>query len=199
MKSLLYILYVIITSSTYLFGQYNYEVNKENPFGKLNPAATPKTAEFALLIGECKCKSQMRAPDKTWNEEVDVIWRWKYIMNGMAVQDETLKADGVHSGSIRQYNADSLKWYVHYYTSSNVPSSLPVWEGSKSEDGKIILYREQVAPNGTDGFLRLTFYNITNKGFNWISEWVNIDETFSYPTWKINCTKMKSKNYYYEN
>lgn len=30
-------------------------------------------------------------------------------MNGMAVQDETLKIDKAHSGSIRQFNTDSSK------------------------------------------------------------------------------------------
>lgn len=191
MKKLIFFLYLVAASNTYSFGQYDYEVNEENPFGKLNPEAPAQTADFAPLIGECKCKSQKRAPGNTWSNEVDMIWRWKYIMNGMAVQDETLKADNVHSGSIRQYNADSLKWYVHYYTSSGAPNRLPAWEGSRTEGGEIILYREQAAPNGTEGFYRLTFFNITNEGFDWKGEWVNTDETFAYTTWKISCTKVE--------
>jgi len=184
-------LYLLLVSTTHSFGQYDYEVSEENPFGRLNPNAPAQTADFAPIIGECKCKSQKRAPDKSWGDEVAMIWRWKYIMNGMAVQDETLKEDSMHSGSIRQFNADSLKWYVHYYSSSSVPTRLPTWEGSTSEDGDIILYREQTAPNGNDGFYRLTFFNITDDGFDWIGEWVNTNETFAYETWKISCTKVK--------
>ena len=85
-------------------------------------------------------------------------------MNGMAVQDETLKEDGKHSGSIRQYNADSVKWYVHYYSSSSATSTLSSWEGNKMENGNIVLYRDQPAPNGTPGFYRLTFSNNLEKG-----------------------------------
>ena len=59
-------------------------------------------------------------------------------MNGTAVQDETLKEDGVHSGSIRQYDKDSLRWNVHYYTTRATVATLPVWNGNK-KDGKIVL------------------------------------------------------------
>ncbi len=78
-------------------------------------------------------------------------------MNGMAVQDETWKVDGTHSGSIRQYNADSSRWYVHYYSASSAVNTLPAWEGNKNENGKIILYRKQRAPNGMDGYYLSTY------------------------------------------
>ena len=99
------------------FSQYEYEPSNENPYGLPNPDAPKELLDFAPLIGECNCKSVSRNADQTWAEPVDMIWRWKYIMNGMGVQDETLKADGKHSGSIRQFIADSTKWYVHYYSS----------------------------------------------------------------------------------
>jgi hypothetical protein len=117
-------------------------------------------------------------------------WKFKYIMDGMAVQDETLKSDGKHSGSIRQYNADSSRWYVHYYASAIATPRLSTWEGNL-EDGKIILKMPQAAPNGTEGFSRLTFYEMTPKSYKWIGEWVSKDGTsFIYPFWKIECTKI---------
>jgi hypothetical protein len=175
--------------STYSIAQYNYEPTKDHPFGQLNPAATSETGDFSPLIGESVCTSQNRASDGSWLKKVDTIWRWKYIMNGMAVQDETLKADGTHSGSIRQFNADSTKWYVHYYSAASAVASLPVWEGTKTTKNKIVLYRQQSGPNGMDGYYRLTFFDITDKSFEWIGEWVNPDETIVYPTWKISCVK----------
>jgi len=186
------LLLLTLLISTPLLAQYDYDLSNSFPFGKLNPEAFPQTADYALLIGISECKSESRAQDGSWNEEVDMIWRWKYIMNGMAVQDETLKADGLHSGSIRQFNADSTKWHVHYYSSSAATSSLSSWEGEPKKDGSIVLYRRQPAPNGTDGYYRLTYSEITKKGFNWIGEWVNLEETFSYPTWKISCKKIAS-------
>ena len=120
-----------------------------------------------------------------------MIWTFKYIMNGMGVQDETLKADGLHSGSIRQFHSDSLKWYVHYYSSGAVNTSpLSMWEGNlNKEKNEIILYKEQTAPNGMEGFYRITFYDMNQKGYKWKGEWVDPSEKIVYPTWKIRCVR----------
>ncbi len=187
------ILTVFVLASSLLCAQeyVKYEPNTEHPFGTLNPKAPKQVADFAPLIGVCDCISTARKPDQTWGEPQKMTWTFKYIMNGHAVQDETLKEDGSHSGSIRQFNADSSKWYVHYYSNTGNTPSLPTWEGTKRGDS-IVLYREQKAPNGTDGYYRLTFNDISENGFNWIGEWVDLGEGFSYPTWKINCTKRTS-------
>ena len=91
-------------------------------------------------------------------------------MNGLAVQDETIKEDGSHSRSIRQFKADSSRWYVHYYSLKGLSTTLPTWEGGKNEDGNIILYRDNTAPNETKGWYRLTFYDISDLGYKWIGE-----------------------------
>lgn len=171
------------------FAQYNYEPTSEYPFGQLNPEAPQQVKDFEPMIGECECESISRKADGNWNEAENMIWRFKYIMNGTAIQDETLKEDGSHSGSIRQFIQDSAKWYVHWYSAKTPSTTLPTWEGNKTEDDKIVLYREQKAPNGYDGFFRLTFYDMSETGYKWIGEWVDKTETVVYPTWKINCTR----------
>jgi hypothetical protein len=175
------------------FGQvnttYNYEASTEFPFGQVNPNAPEQTSDFEDLIGECKCQSVARGTDQKWGDTVAMTWRFKYIMNGNAVQDETLKEDGRHSGSIRQFDADSLRWNVHFYSNSSFPAALPTWGGSKNELGDIVLYRSNVAPDGTPGFYRITFFDIKSSGFNWIGEWINTDATIVYPMWKIACSK----------
>lgn len=171
------------------FSQYDFEPTTEHPFGLPNPNAPQELLDFAPMIGECDCKSQSRNSDQTWAEPVDMVWRFKYIMNGMGIQDETLKSDGKHSGSIRQFVPDSTRWYVHYYNSGAPSTVLPVWEGNMNKEGKIVLYREQKAPNGTDGFYKLSFYDMTNKGYKWIGEWVDKTESVVFPTWRIDCTK----------
>ncbi|WP_421774402.1 hypothetical protein [Gracilimonas sp.] len=159
------LLAILCMGSEFSFAQYNYEASAIHPYGQLNPEAPEQVGDFNQLIGESSCTSVNRAPDGSWNDPVSMTWTFKYIMNGMAVQDETLKEDGAHSGSIRQFNADSAKWYVHYYSTGSAPAVLPAWEGDKSEEGSIILYRKQAAPNGTEGFFRLTFSEITNTSF----------------------------------
>jgi len=172
-----------------LFAQYDYSVSEKLPYGKANPEAPEQIKDYEQLIGECNCKSSTKKQDGTWTEGIDMIWKWKYIMNGMAVQDETLKIDGTHSGSIRQYIADSSKWYVHWFSSKTPSTILPIWEGTKKENGNIVLYRKIKAPNGMDGFYRLTFYDISKSGYKWIGEWVDKTESVVFPTWKIDCVR----------
>ncbi|MBO6524152.1 MAG: hypothetical protein JJ971_10015 [Balneolaceae bacterium] len=183
--------FAVAWSSTSLKAQYEYEPSEAYPFGRIHPHAPQQLADYEPLIGESICTSVSRAPDQTWNPEVNMIWRFKYIMNGMAVQDQTLKEDGAHSGSIRQFNADSSSWYVHYYSTGGAPPALPSWGGGKNDDGDIILYREQKAPNGLDGYYKITFFDISNEGFEWLGEWTDTSESFSFPTWKISCTKIE--------
>lgn len=169
-----------------------YEPNKEYPYGRPNPEAPKQVKDFAPMIGTCDCKSENRNPDGSWNEAIDMQWTFKYIMNGWGVQDETLKEDGGHSGSIRQYIADSSRWYVHYYANKGPTTVLSTWEGNRSEaEDKIVLYRDQTAPNGFEGWYRLTFYDFSASGYKWIGEWVDKAENIVYPTWKISCTRRK--------
>lgn len=178
-----------------LNAQYDFAPSQEHPFGLPNPDAPKEILDYAPLIGECECKSVSRNPDRTWADTVLMTWRWKYILNGWAVQDETLKSDNTQSGSIRQYSVDSSRWYVHYYTTRGTPTpTLSAWEGNKDENGDIVLYRDQPAPNGMAGWYKIVFSDITDKGFNWTGAWVNKGETFVFPNWKISCIKKKDQN-----
>lgn len=165
-----------------------YEAGPDQPYGKLNPEAPPEVADYAPLIGVCDCSSVARKPDGSWGDTQAMTWTFKYILNGMGVQDETIKEDGSHSGSIRQFIADSSRWFVHYYTSSTPSTVLSVWEGNRKGDS-IRLYNAQKAPNGMDGFYRITFRNMSEAGFNWVGEWVDTAETIVFPMWKIDCIK----------
>lgn len=180
---------ILILTSLTIFSQFEYEASEENPFGKYNPKAPKQVKDYEGLIGDCKCTSESRNADGSWAEPVNMIWRWSYIMNGKAVQDQTLKVDGNHSGSIRQFDTIKKQWNVHYYATSGIGSPLKVWNGNKNDDGNIILYKDQKSPNGTEGFSRLTFYDINDKGYKWIGEWVDKSETVVFPFWKITCSK----------
>jgi len=188
MKKTILFTCITLLISCITYSQYEYAPSEAFPFGQPNPEAPEQIKDYQAMIGICDCKSVSRKPDGTWNAPIDMTWRFKYIMNGMAVQDETLKSDGVHSGSIRQFNADSSKWYVHYYSMKGTPKTLPAWEGDKKE-GKIVLFKKHKAPNGVDGFYRLTFYDMSKTGYKWIGEWIDKAGTIVYPTWKIDCVK----------
>lgn len=185
----MHILFVLVfTIPIHLIAQYTFAPSNDHPYGLPNPDAPSAMADFAPMIGSNTCASETRNPDGTWSQPEEMLWQFKYMMNGMAIQDESLKPDGTSSGSIRQYSQDSSEWIVHWYSNGSVPTTLPSWKGSKEGDS-IMLYRPQQAPNGADGFFRLTFYNIQEESFDWVGEWVNPEETIVYPTWKISCTK----------
>ena len=123
--------------------QMEYEPGPSQPFGAINPEAPKEVADFAPLIGTCDCESIARNNDQTWAEPQQMTWTFKYIMNGMAVQDETLKEDGGHSGSIRQFIADSSKWYNGMYIiiqTSHRP--LPFLLGKAVNAGTVLYYTE---------------------------------------------------------
>ncbi len=173
-------------------GTYMYVPNQQHPYGQLNPAAPPAVKDFAALIGRAECISTARIDQNNWAKPQAMTWVFKYIMNGMAVQDETHKVDGSHSGSIRQFNPETGKWLVHYYTTNAVPDVLPAWQGG-AEDGNLVFRKAQQAPNGMEGKYRLTFYNISADGYEWKGEWVDAAEQVVYPTWKISCVKQHDK------
>ncbi|NNF83433.1 MAG: hypothetical protein HKM99_11870, partial [Flavobacteriaceae bacterium] len=165
-------LLLLLLSINLGIAQQEYEASDDFPFGKPNPEAPEEVKDFHPLIGINDCKSKSRKPDGSWNETLDMVWKFRYILNGRGVQDETWIADGKSAGSIRQYIADSSKWYVHYYSSNLPTTALPAWEGEKTE-GQIILYKDQKAPNGMEGKYRITFYDLNDDSFKWKGEWVD--------------------------
>ena len=187
MKIYLFLLLLPLSMHS-LEAQESYKVSSEQPFGKLNPEAPKEIGDYAALIGICDCVSTKRNPDQSWGASQKMTWTFKYIMNGTAVQDETLKEDGSHSGSIRQFVADSSKWYVHWFSNKTPSTTFPTWSGGM-EGNDIVLYRPQKAPNGMDGQTRLSFKDISSEGFNWILEWIDEKGAIVYPTWTIECVK----------
>ena len=157
---------------------------------KIAASKTVASQDFDPMIGTCQCKSERIAADgKTWQSPVDMTWTFKYIMNGTGVQDDFSLTNGLSGGSIRQFNTQKNKWYVHYYSSNSAPSSLTSWEGDKNEKGDIILYSPQQGPSNEEGFLKLRFHDTNESGYKWIGAWVNKDESTVSPFWKISCTK----------
>ena len=167
-----------------------YGPSKGNPFGSPHPEAPEAVKDWEPMMGISDCISLSRNPDGTWQDSLKMVWQFKYIMNGTSVQDETWIADGRTATSIRQYNADSANWVVTYAGSGFVSNTPGAWLGGM-EEGDIVLKQPQKAPNGMDGTSRLTFFNISDNGFDWKGEWVDKTEKIIYPFWTISCRKRK--------
>ncbi len=179
---------LLIIGTAGAFGQVEYGASEVHPSGLPNPEV-PNVTDFAPMIGVCPCKSVQRNPDGTWQDTVVMNWKFKYILNGTAIQDETWRMDGSsYATSIRQYHADSAQWIVSYNSYPGVSFSPGVWKGKKQGE-EIVLTQPQKAPNGMEGFSRLTFYDISENGWNWKGEWIKDDQSIIWPFWTIECER----------
>ncbi|MFK8007319.1 MAG: hypothetical protein AB8H03_13155 [Saprospiraceae bacterium] len=195
MKNLFLVFTFSLFFSSLIFSQKEnssliYEPSVVHPYGLPNPDAPKEITDYAPMIGICDCKSLSRNPDETWKDTLDMTWKFKYIMNGTAVQDEVWRVNQLYAGSIRQFQKDSAEWVVSYFSYPSVAYTPGVWHG-KRMDNKIVLTQPQKAPNGMDGFSTLTFYEWNEEGFKWKGEWVKDDKQFSQIFWKIECKKRK--------
>ena len=165
-----------------------YAPSKAHPFGRPNPKAPKEITQFAFIVGQCDCIDSIRLVpgDPKWTI-MKSTWDGKYIMNGTAIQDGGPN-DRFNPLNIRVYDPKQQKWIVTYFSTPRYSSG--VWKGKK--EGKTMVMRKPTtSPTGHKGENRLTFYNISDKGFSWKGEFVSEDGKIVYAFWKIQCTKVK--------
>ena len=167
------------------------EVSNDNPYGKLNSGSIAPPADFDKLIGDCDCKSVRALPNGKWSDSVSLKWKWKYIMNGNAVQDEGWYGDEKNPSyftSVRVFNNTKKEWYVSYFT-PNMLLTPDIWTGKKEGD-QIILKGEIKTPNGKL-LSMLIFSEISPNGFNWEGKILSDkNDTVGKSFWKISCKKI---------
>lgn len=186
---LISILFYFLQLSAQMDSVFTYEATVDYPFGRLNPSAPVEVGEYDAMIGVCDCYRVSRKADGEWDpDSIKMTWKFKYIMNGTAIQDELWRENGQYAGSIRQYHPDSALWVVAYFSNPGMTMATRDWTGGKVEED-IVLYKGQMSPNGIQGDSKLTFTNISEKGFDWIGAWISKDKTIEYPFRKIYCTK----------
>lgn len=181
------VLYILPVCAQIAPESFTNEPGESNVFGTLNPQAPPQVGDFSSMVGICDCRSLSRNADGSWQDTVNMVWQFKYIMNGTAIQDEVWR-QGNYATSIRQYHPDSARWVVTYYSYPTISYTPGVWHGEAVREG-LVFRQPQVAPNGMEGFSTLTFFNISETGFNWKGEWIKDDRSFTYPFWLIWCHK----------
>jgi hypothetical protein len=190
-RSLMIVVFLCLSLSM-AFGQSNidmqYEATKKHPFGQANPVLGDASTNWSEMIGKCNCRSLRRNPDQSWADTTDMVWEFKYVMNGTAIQDISWLPNNTYTSSIRQYHADKREWYVTFFGSAGVSNQPRTWEGIRKDD-QIVLFNDQTAPNGTEGKYKITFSEISDEEFNWNGTWVNMDESFEFLTWQIWCKK----------
>lgn len=160
-----------------------YEPGPAYPFGRLNPDASPETAQFAFLLGAFDCEERMfNQQDGTWREATK-IWNGRSFLNGYAIRDDTWRSDGVYTSNIRQYDADAGHWVVTYLSSNSAAPS--VWEGGKEGD-TMVVSRDGESPQGPYT-ARLMFHDVSADGFEWKMDLLAGSQVL--PWWTSSCKR----------
>lgn len=178
-------------NDTYVTKLDKYEVNKQQPFGMPNIKAPEEIKDFEKLIGICNCKS-VQYRGNVPGDTLDLKWRWKYILNGNAVQDDGWLGNEKGQSSftsIRILNPQTKQWQVPFFV-PYMTSEPQIWNGGK--DGEdIVLRKPEAAQNDQKMESVLTFSNISDKGFDWTGKMVNLETKTESVFWKIWCVKEK--------
>lgn len=162
------------------------EPNLEFPFGKRNPKAPIQLDEFSFMIGVCDCIDSIRTKKNEWIS-FPSIWEGKYFLNGYAIQDNYFNGENPTS-NLRFFDPTTNTWKVTY-TQFARGYFVGTWEGKK-QGNNIVLYQEQKSSSGKKVINRLTFYNISDTGYDWVSEAILEDNSVT-ANWKQSCKKRK--------
>ncbi|MEQ8768568.1 MAG: hypothetical protein RL885_31975 [Planctomycetota bacterium] len=179
---LLSFLLAVITGSDDRY--LKFDPSDEHPHGRPHPDAPPELAQFDFMIGEFEATDQFLQRDGTWLTSKGV-WNASYFLNGLGIQDRYENQQFVTS-NIRIFDPDASVWKVTFFKMPGYASG--VWEGKKEGD-RMVMRQFNERPDGTQAESRLTFFDITEEGYEWQSE--NIVDGQSLVTWKSSCRRVK--------
>ncbi len=156
---------------------------------KLNPDAPSETELLGQLIGTWDAEQTILNSDGTWGEPKNSKWKWYYILDGHAIQDDWITLDSLNNESIvgtniRIFNPDENKWYMAWIDKTN--RRLATFT-ALNENGIVKM-------NGTNAkgrHIKNTFYNFSESEFDWQQEWT-FDEGKSWViVTKIHCARLR--------
>jgi hypothetical protein len=166
----------------------DYEPNAAYPYGRPNPKAPPELTQFDFMVGEFDCEDRSLQPDGSW-KEMKTIWNASYFMNGYAILDTHWK-EGFTAANFRVFDPDKSKWIITWF---KVPpySFAAGWEGKK-EGEKMVVRQDSKGPNGERITMRLTFYDISPDGYEWMAERLVEGELPPWGAfWRISCRRRR--------
>ena len=168
-------------------GALLYEPSAQYPFGRPNPAAPQELQQFAFMIGRNDCEEdKLNNATGEW-ESSRRSWDAYYYMNGFAIRDSA-RSGANHNGNIRIYDPAAQLWRVTFFSTPGFSSG--VWSGGMEGDRLLLSVPQKAPGTDIDGISRLTFSNISPRGFVWTGEWVSADGEVVFPFWRISCVKV---------
>jgi hypothetical protein len=155
---------------------------------KLNPVAPVETKFLGQLAGTWDAEQSIINSDGTWNEEKKhSVWKWYYILDGHAIQDDWIMVDSLNNQTIvgtniRIYNTEENEWHMAWIDKTN--RRLAAFT-AVNDNGNIIMD----GTNAKGRQVRNTFFNITENEFDWKQEWTFDDGNTWIVVTKIHCRR----------
>ena len=160
----------------------------------LNPDAPAGTEILGQLKGRWAVRMDLRDAQGNWHpQEQYREWRWYYILDGQAIQDDFITESRNDKGevvsrsvgtNIRIYNADENLWYMAWIHSNR--RRLATFTAVNQKDTVIMRGKND---QGRD--VRNTFHDIRHDSFEWTQEWT-FDEGESWvPVVRIHATRIE--------
>ena len=169
------------------------EKNEQNrnllKVGKLSPDAPPETKLMGQLAGLWDAEQTIIGKDGKWSSgrRSKGIWRWYYILDGQAIQDDWISIDSLDQQktvgtNIRIYNPDEKLWYMAWIDKTH--RRLATFTAT-SDKGNIIMD----GTNSNGRHIHNIFFNIKPDTFDWKQEWT-FDKGKSWvEVARIHCTR----------
>lgn len=189
---------VFLTISVLFFNSCNTtkesSENKEgniNQFkvGKLSPDAPPETKLMGQLAGAWNAEQTIIGKDGTWSSgrKSKGIWRWYYILDGQAIQDDWISIDSLNrkkavGTNIRIYNPDDKLWYMAWIDKTH--RRLATFTAT-NDSGNVVMD----GTNSNGRHIHNIFYNIKPDTFDWKQEWTFDEGKNWVAVAKIHCTR----------
>jgi len=138
---------------------------------KLNPEAPVETKILGQLAGMWEAEQSFINNDGSWKDEKKhSVWKWYYILDGHAIQDDWITVDSLNNQTIvgtniRIYNTEENEWHMAWIDKTNrrVAAFTAV-----NDNGNVIME----GTNAKGRQVRNTFFNITENEFDWKQEWI---------------------------
>ena len=178
MKSLTKLLFGFLIILATIISSCNLQQKKSDADNKsqtkLNPDAPKETELLGQLVGTWSIDQSIINSDGTWGDRKrKAKWRWYYILDGQAIQDDWITFDSLNNEvvtgtNIRIYNPEEKQWYMAWID-KNV-RRLATFTAT-NDSGKVIMD----GTNAKGRHIKNIFYNILKNSFNWKQEWT-LDE-----------------------
>ncbi len=152
-------------------------VSLKSIYGEINSNAPKETLQFGQLVGKWNVTSSDSIPNEGWHES-KATWIFKYSLDGYAIEDTWFEKFSDYTNNTKGIGRDYMGKNIRIFD-----PKMNQWNISWIENGKNTMLTgikgkeegKNLVLNSAGG-AEITFYNITQKSFEWKYELVSGDQ-----------------------